>query len=491
MKHFTESLPVGAFDRMLLLRPSAAESEQDCACSEAIFVPPAGPAETDCACAPASGVSPFTAEGGRLWQRAPLLYRAPLPAGHALLLSAHSPTGPAVLSPAAQEALAAFARPRPLAEGFARRLAEAGLLVPVGETQPAAVPAPENDTLTVWLHVTPACHLRCAYCYVPRQGRAMDPATGLSALETAFRTADRHGFQAVKLKYAGGEPTLNLPLVRFLHRQAGLLARRHGLRLSETLLTNGVALDDGVLDFAAAAGLRLAISLDPSRRTHDGRRTLPDGSGTFERICRNLERAVGRGLRPFLSITLCGEEGEEEAEAVALALDLDLPFHLNFVRPADGRISPERIERLIVAVRAALARVEAALPGRSLLGILDRADFSRPHRYPCAAGRAYLVVDERGRLSPCQMELSHPAGDLALEDPLPVLGATFPNPAVEERAGCASCPWRYGCAGGCPWLARKSAGRASVPSPYCPAYRVLYPELLRLEGLRLLRQAGR
>lgn len=482
MRRFTEPLPKALWS-------SAWETEQDCACSEAALVSPAGPAETDCACAPASGVDAFPLGAGRLWERTPLLYRADLPAGHALLLSARSPVGPVVVSPAAQEALAAFARPRPLAGDIPRRLAELGLLIPAGEARPAPCPAPEGDTLTVWLHITSACHLRCAYCYAPHQGRAMDPATGLSALEMAFRTAARHGFRALKLKYAGGEPTLNLPLVRLLHGQAGRLAQRYGLQLRETLLTNGIALDR-VLDFAATAGLRLAVSLDPSRRVHDSRRTFPDGSGTFERICRNLERALERGVRPFLSITLCGEEGEEDAEAVALALELDLPFHLNFVRPADGRISPEQIERLIAAVRAAFARIEASPPRRSLLGILDRADFSRPHRYPCAAGRAYLVVDGQGRLSPCQMELAHPAGDLSLEDPLPVLGAAFPNPAVEERAGCVSCPWREACAGGCPWLARMSAGRATAPSPYCPAYRALYPELLRLEGLRLLAQAG-
>lgn len=483
MKRFPTSWPE------ILWSPTS-EMEQDCACSEAALVSPAGPAETDCACAPASGVEAPPSGAGRLWERAPLLYRTDLPAGHALLLSARSPVGPVVLNPAAQKVLAAFVRPRPLDGGFTQRLAELGLLVPVDEARPALCPAPENDTLTVWLHVTSACNLRCAYCYAPRQGRTMDPATGLAALKMAFRAAARRGFRALKLKYAGGEPTLKWPLVRFLHEQAGRLAQRYGLQLRETLLTNGIALDDSLLDFAAAAGLRLAVSLDPSRRAHDGRRALPDGNGTFERIYRNVHRAVEWGLRPFLSITFCGEEGEEEAEAVALALELDLPFHFNFVRPADGRISPERIERLIAAVRAAFARIEASLPRRSLLGILDRADFSRPHRYPCAAGRAYLVVDVLGRLSPCQMELGRPAGDLSLEDPLAAVGAAFPNPAVEERAGCASCPWRAACAGGCPWLARKSAGRPDAPSPYCAAYRVLYPELLRLEGLRLLAQAN-
>ena len=471
----------------------ASEQEQDCSevrARQAVsLISLASPVETDCACAPACAGKASPVAAGRTFQRAPLLYQIALPAGHALVLPASSPVGPVVLGPAAQEALVSFARPRPLAGDLPRRLAEVGLLVPLEETRPIPAPAPAEDTLTVWLHLTSACNLRCGYCYVSQAAGAMDPATGKAALEAAFRAAARHNFRAVKVKYAGGEPTLAFSLVRFLHRQAGRLARRYGLEVRETLLTNGVALAGDVLDWVAAGGLRLAVSLDPSRRVHDGRRLSPDGNGTFERICRNIERAVARGVRPFLSITLCGEEGEEEAEAVALALELDLPFHLNFVRPADGRVPAARLERLIAAVRAAFARIEARPPRYSLLGILDRADFSRPRRHPCAAGRAYLVVDTAGRLSPCQMEMGRPVGDLSLADPLAALSA-FPNPAVEERAGCAACPWREACAGGCPWLARRSSGRPDAPSPYCPAYRTLYPELLRLEGLRLLRQAG-
>ncbi len=58
-------------------------------------------------------------------------------------------------------------------------------------------------------------------------------------------------------------------------------------------------------------------------------------------------------------------------------------------------------------------------------------------------------------------------------------------PVGEERAGCSSCPWRYGCAGVCPWLAGKASGRMTSPSPYCPVYHAFFPELLRLEGLHL------
>jgi len=462
--------------------------EQDCACSQAtarpaaLFVRGEANPETDCACACAPAPSAPPAGRGLLWRRAPVLHRAPLPAGHELLLSAQSPYGPTVLNRAARQHLDAFARPRPLAnDDTATQLATLGLLVPVDQPQPALCPAAVGNTLTAWLHVTNACNLNCSYCYVQKDAGEMDVATGRTAIETVFRTAVRHGFGAVKLKYAGGEPTLNLPLVRLLHKQAQTLAENCGLELRETLITNGVVLTDAFLDWVAAVGLRLAVSLDLSPQVHDAHRPASNGQGTFDQVRRNVERAVAWGIAPHLSITLDGTENPTHIDAVALALAADLPFNLNFVRPA-----PPTLDRLVATLQAIFACIESNLPRYSLLAILDRANFSHPHYHPCSAGLSYIVVDHQGRISPCQMELGRPVGDLhAADDPLETLKAAFPNPSVEKRADCTSCPWRYGCAGGCPWLARQTGGTA----PYCAVYKSLYPELIRLEGLRLLRWA--
>lgn len=478
-------------------------AEKDCACSTGIqILNPAGQTvETDCACAASPTVASASVNRSVLWRQTPFSYHAALPSRHELLLSPHSPVGPVVLNEPALRLLEAFTAPTTPAQAsarlpdlpatevtaLARQLATLGLLVPQGQDRPALCPAPAHDTLTAWLHVTNACNLRCSYCYVHKDAAAMDEVTGRRALEMIFRTAAHHGFGAVKLKYAGGEPTLNFSLVRFLHHHATRLAERQGLELRETLISNGVALSDEILAFVAQAGLRLALSLDISRQAHDAHRTFPDGQGSFDRVHHNLERALDRGIQPYLSITLTGGPGEESADAVALALAHDLPFNLNFVRPADGIVPPEQIDALTHTVQAAFGLIEADLPSHSLLATLDRANFGAPHRHPCGAGRSYLVIDHHGRISPCQMEMARPAADLQGEDPLAALAAAFPNPAVEEREACAACPWRHWCAGGCPWLARRTADHVEAPSPYCAVYQALYPELLRLEGLRLLK----
>ena len=63
------------------------------------------------------------------------------------------------------------------------------------------------------------------------------------------------------------------------------------------------------------------------------------------------------------------------------------------------------------------------------------------------------------------------------------------NLAVEEKEGCRDCTWRYWCSGGCAVATFRATGRYDIKSPNCNIYKAIYPEALRLEGLRLLKYA--
>jgi uncharacterized protein len=131
------------------------------------------------------------------------------------------------------------------------------------------------------------------------------------------------------------------------------------------------------------------------------------------------------------------------------------------------------------------------LPRRSLVGgLLDRVQLGYPHTLPCGAGESYVVIDCEGRISMCQMEMDREVGSIWNNDPLLAVRSSesgFHNLEVEAKSECSTCPWRYWCAGGCPLLAYRSTKRNDARSPYCEVYRALLPEILRLEGLRLLR----
>ncbi len=478
------------------------EAEQDCACSVQNVEPrwlntlPCEQSEDDCAC-PDTSFAPFDPplkETATIWQVAPALHRAPLPDKHELVFNFLSPTGVVVLNQPARAILDTFTRPHPLTNMSSQQLAALGLLVPALNSQPSPPNHPSATTLTAWLHVTNACNLRCVYCYLTQTDEAMDEATGRAAVEAIFRSALCHGFQTVKLKYAGGEATLNFRLVRALHEYAHGLANRTGLGLREVVLSNGVALSYPMLDFIRESGMRLMISLDGVGITHDAQRSLANGRGSFALAARGVDRAISRGVRPYLSITVTRRSADGVADAVAFALDRELLFNLNFYR--DSEHSRNRAElmaeddRLIAATRAAFTIIEDRLPRQSLIAALvDRASFGALHDRACGAGHNYLVIDQNGRVARCQMEIERAITDVFADDPLSAVreeAIEFQNVSVDEKDGCCDCNWRYWCAGGCPLLTYRVTGRSEFRSPYCNVYKALYPEVLRLEGLRLL-----
>ena len=267
-----------------------------------------------------------------------------------------------------------------------------------------------------------------------------------------------------------------------------------GLELREVVLSNGTLLTADMLDWLRDAGVRLILSLDGIGAPHDAQRHYADGRGSFAQVSRAIDSARERGLRPYISVTVTPGSADSLAETVTFVLERDLPFNLNFVRELGvGQVAnlSHGDDHIIAGVKAAFAVIEAELPRRRLIdALIDCSLFGAAHTHPCGAGCNYLVIDPQGRVARCQMEMEHTVTDIWADDPLQRVRAqkgNFQNVSVEEKEDCRECPWRYWCAGGCPLLAYRTTGRSDAPSPYCAVYKSLYPALLRLEGLRLLK----
>jgi uncharacterized protein len=88
------------------------------------------------------------------------------------------------------------------------------------------------------------------------------------------------------------------------------------------------------------------------------------------------------------------------------------------------------------------------------------------------------------------MHIRRPVTSVNANDPLAVIRSDqigVQNLPVLEKEGCRTCEWKNWCAGGCPITTHRATGRYDVKSPNCNIYKALYPEALRLEGLRLLK----
>ncbi|NEZ65908.1 SPASM domain-containing protein [Leptolyngbyaceae cyanobacterium CCMR0082] len=462
--------------------------------------------ETDCDCACPN--APFTITTTNLLDTTfstwPETYTVSLRQGYQLAFSPFAPAGPSVLNPAAWQRYQTFhQQAQPLKETIDHELVQQNLLIPTGHQPQIQPTAP--DQLTAWLHVTNACNLDCPYCYVRKSSAHMSLETGLETVDNLFTAACRQGFSRIKLKYAGGEATLHFSLVQTLHERAMALAQKTGLELREVVLSNGVTLTSTMLNWFESTQVRLMVSLDGLGAVHDRQRPRKGGGASFEQVMHTLENLVQpRQIDLHLSVTVTGASAPYLADLVQWILDHNWPFSLNFYRqtPLSADRQDFELEQQIIieGMQAAYRVIEQTidqatvqnLPSRPLVnGLLDKVQ-SQAHTHTCGVGQTYAVVTHTGQVAQCQMHLDQPISDhLDAHQLLPTLAhGPIQNLSVQEKPECQTCTYRYRCTGGCPVETFRVTGRWDVKSPNCTIYQTLYPELLRLEGLRLLKCHG-
>jgi uncharacterized protein len=302
----------------------------------------------------------------------------------------------------------------------------------------------------------------------------------------------------VKLRYAGGEASLNWRLLTSLHAYARTLAAQHGLALDASLLSNGVRLPRPLVETLKAEHISVMISLDGVGAYHDAQRPSVNGKPSFHLVERTIAQLIEQQLDPHLSITITNRNAAGLADAVRFALDRDLTFTLNFFRDNECAATFTDLQyqqqQMIDALLDAFAVIEERLPPWSVLGlILDRGQLLQARQRPCGVGQDYVVIDQEGKVAKCHMEIERTIGDVFRDDPLELVRrdtTTALNLLVDEKEGCRDCTWRYWCSGGCSVATFRATGRYDIKSPNCGIYKAIYPQALRLEGLRLLKYAG-
>ncbi|HKJ38584.1 MAG TPA: radical SAM protein [Anaerolineales bacterium] len=348
--------------------------------------------------------------------------------------------------------------------------------------------------LTVWLHLTDSCNLRCSYCYLAHDPVKMSLDVGYQAIASIISTAVQHGYPRIKLKYAGGESLIAFDLICKLHTKAQRLSRTHGLEVSEIVLSNGTLLIPDRLTRLRDMNIQLMVSLDGLPLFHDRQRKFRNGKGSGELVLKNIDRALQYGIRPNISITVTPVNVAGLPDLLDWVLDRELPFSLNFFRENERSKSQQDLigenEVIVDGMQRAYQVIENRLPRHMLLGgILDRTNLVHAHQHPCGAGRDYLAIGPNGKVSYCQMDLDQSVGTISDGDLVELVrrnGSIF-NPAVDSKENCKLCNWRYWCAGGCPLTTKRIHGTALTSSTNCSIYSKLMPEALRLEGMRLLK----
>lgn len=167
----------------------------------------------------------------------------------------------------------------------------------------------------LYLLLTDSCNLRCKYCYflapMPKEHRFsfMKKETALKAIDLFSRCVERsikEGHKEQHIVIYGGEPTLNKEvLIASLEyidvlREKSLLPKTIGI----TLNTNGILLDEDILNQCKKSGVIVAVSIDGPKEIHDEMRVYPFEKGTYDDVVRSYKKAQEKGVKTGVCVTI-------------------------------------------------------------------------------------------------------------------------------------------------------------------------------------------
>jgi uncharacterized protein len=208
-------------------------------------------------------------------------------------------------------------------------------------------PTPFRDVV---LKVHQRCNLACDYCYVYTMADqswrdrplVMERETWQAAAERMAEHAATHRLPTMRLILHGGEP-----LLAGGTRLAALLADFRTVfdgscELDVQMQTNGVLLDEAMLDLFLEHRVRIGVSLDGTAGDNDRRRKRPDGRGSHAAVDRALRLLTSPKYREVFAGLLCTVDPTTDPVASFEALlaydppttDLLLP-HANWSAPPE------------------------------------------------------------------------------------------------------------------------------------------------------------
>ena len=145
------------------------------------------------------------------------------------------------------------------------------------------------------LHVAHTCNLNCAYCFAS-QGKyhgeraLMSFEVGKRALDFLIENSGtRHNLE---VDFFGGEPLMNWDVVKELVSYARVQEKIHNKNFRFTLTTNGVLVDDEVIDFCNKEMSNVVLSLDGRQEVHDRLRVDYMGRGSYDLIVPKFQEFV-------------------------------------------------------------------------------------------------------------------------------------------------------------------------------------------------------
>ncbi|MBO4836702.1 MAG: thioether cross-link-forming SCIFF peptide maturase [Clostridia bacterium] len=325
------------------------------------------------------------------------------------------------------------------------------------------------------LHVAHTCNLNCSYCFAS-QGKfhgeraLMSFETGKRALDYLIENSGTR--RNLEVDFFGGEPLMNFHVVKDLTAYARSIEKEKGKNFRFTLTTNGMLVDDEVIDFANRECHNVVLSLDGRKEVHDRFRVDYAGKGSWDRIVPLFQKFVkARGNKGYYMRGTFTHYNPDFLNDIRAMLDLgftELSMEPVVCAPDDPSALTEEDLAVVERQYEDLARLmlQRRKEGRPFTFYHYMIDLTGgPCIYKrisgCGSGTEYMAVTPWGDLYPCHQfvgEERFRLGDVWNGVTNHAVRQEFAGCNVYARKECRDCWARLYCSGGCAANAWHAAG---------------------------------
>ena len=357
------------------------------------------------------------------------------------------------------------------------------------------------------LHVAHTCNLNCSYCFASQGNYHGDRA--VMSLDVAKRAMDfliensgiRHNLE---VDFFGGEPLMNWDMLKELVAYCRRREKECGKHFRFTLTTNGVLIDDDVIDFANREMSNVVLSLDGRKEIHDRFRVDYAGNGSWDRIVPKFQKLVkareGKNYYMRGTFTHANPDFLKDIEVM-----LDLGFTELSMEPVvcapddpsaltaeDIEVVKDQYEQL---AQLMLRRRKEGKPFTFYHYMIDLQ--GGPCIYKrvsgCGSGTEYMAVTPWGDLYPCHQfvgEEEFKLGDIWQGVTNTKKQGEFAACNVYSRPACADCWAKLYCSGGCAANAYHATGAVTgVYEAGCDLFRKRMECAIMLEVAKAMEDA--
>ena len=347
-------------------------------------------------------------------------------------------------------------------------LKEAGKLYAPDEFEDLAIDYKNHSNVVkaLCLHVAHTCNLNCAYCFASQgkyQGERalMSFEVGKQAFD--FLIANSGTRRNLEVDFFGGEPTLNLDVVKQLVAYARSIEKQHNKNFRFTFTTNGMIMDDDLIDWLNKEMSNVVLSLDGRREVNDHFRRDYAGKGSYDTIVPHFQRLVEKrgGKNYYVRGTFTHNNVDFTNDLFHMA-DLgftELSMEPVVCPPGDpyaltDEDMPKLFEQYEILAKEMLRRKKLGKPFTFYHYMIDLKN--GPCIYKritgCGSGTEYMAVTPWGDLYPCHQfvgDEKYRLGNIWDGVTNKQVQDEFRSCNAYARTECRDCWARLYCSGGC------------------------------------------